>query len=677
MTEWTDKPERQRENKSFLGSLRRCIGSWLLPMAGLFSLLWFLIRVIPKPSRAAYPCQRAAFPLASAFVIWLMQLSVIAIVVKKAHSLLRYRRNLGLLFCSVIAAVAVVYTVHSVAGDGSWYTPSEAPLSPVGTPQGIHPGRVAWNYNPNATDWNGITGNWYEHIDQIQVERMLSGVLTGLTGADGDADAWDQLFRYFNQTRGKGNVAYQAGEKIAIKLNLNGSPYRQITAPQVVLALTRQLVNTVGIDDSQITYYDTTRDIPDVIYNLCKAEFPDLHFADMYGGNGRELVQKDWSNVVVWSDDLVSPTEIGKSGYPTYLPTCITQADYIINLANLKGHSLTGVTGCAKNNFGSFMCDPPAGDPGAAASIPKSAGLHPYIAVHDFGTMGTSWGFEKRSMGTYNPLVDLMGHADLGGKTLLYLVDGLYGMQDQSVTLSMSSKWQGKPFCDDDGWSSSLFASQDPVAIDSVLLDFLRAEPTIQEYAGVMDSGDTIDNYLYEAAQADNPPSGTFYDPENDTVPMASLGVHEHWNNAVDRQYSGNFNPGSGIELIQHIGFPDLDDDGLPDAWELQYCGGTTSGDPAALCANQTDTLLSAFIAGLDPNDPAASFKISGFDVSGSLTWNGVSGRVYSVYCSTNLVEDFELLQGGIHWTNSSYTDTQHTNEPSVMYKLQVGLFNY
>jgi len=38
---------------------------------GLSALAWFLIRVIPKPSRASYPCQRAAFPIASAFVIWL------------------------------------------------------------------------------------------------------------------------------------------------------------------------------------------------------------------------------------------------------------------------------------------------------------------------------------------------------------------------------------------------------------------------------------------------------------------------------------------------------------------------------------------------------------------------------------------------------------------------------
>lgn len=41
---------------------------------GFLALCWFLIRVIPKPTRAAYPCQRAAFPIASAFVIWLISL---------------------------------------------------------------------------------------------------------------------------------------------------------------------------------------------------------------------------------------------------------------------------------------------------------------------------------------------------------------------------------------------------------------------------------------------------------------------------------------------------------------------------------------------------------------------------------------------------------------------------
>ena len=31
---------------------------------------------------------------------------------------------------------------------------------------------------------------------------------------------------------------------------------------------------------------------------------------------------------------------------------------------------------------------------------------------------------------------------------------------------------------------------------------------------------------------------------------MTSLGVHEHWNNPTDKQYSRNLGTGEGIELV-------------------------------------------------------------------------------------------------------------------------------
>ena len=48
---------------------------WLFPVTGVVALIWFLIRVIPKPSRATYPCQRMAAPLAAGFVAWLVGLT--------------------------------------------------------------------------------------------------------------------------------------------------------------------------------------------------------------------------------------------------------------------------------------------------------------------------------------------------------------------------------------------------------------------------------------------------------------------------------------------------------------------------------------------------------------------------------------------------------------------------
>ena len=72
------------------------------------------------------------------------------------------------------------------------------------------------------------------------------------------------------------------------------------------------------------------------------------------------------------------------------------------------------------------------------------------------------------------------------------------------------------------------------VAIDSVGFDFLTSEcPDLPDIANA-------DNYLSEAALANDPPSKTFYDPERDGIPCRSLGVHEHWNNGTDKKYSRN-----------------------------------------------------------------------------------------------------------------------------------------
>jgi hypothetical protein len=139
-------------------------------------------------------------------------------------------------------------------------------------------------------------------------------------------------------------------------------------------------------------------------------------------------------------------------------------------------------------------------------------------------------------MGSYNALVDLIGHRHLGGKTMLYMLDGLYTAEHNESNVF---KWASLG----DRWASSLMMSQDPVAIDSVGLDALRSEPRAIEVRG------HADNYMHEASQAAKPPSGTVYNPDKSGV-LASLGVHEHWNNSTDKKYSRNLGRKQGIELI-------------------------------------------------------------------------------------------------------------------------------
>ena len=61
---------------------------------GILSTVWFLFRVLPKPSRATYPCMRAAAPFMSGFVIYLLSLASTVMVFKKARTFLYQTRYL-------------------------------------------------------------------------------------------------------------------------------------------------------------------------------------------------------------------------------------------------------------------------------------------------------------------------------------------------------------------------------------------------------------------------------------------------------------------------------------------------------------------------------------------------------------------------------------------------------
>lgn len=77
------------------------------------------------------------------------------------------------------------------------FTPSEGLNNPIGEGKGIHPGRVVWMRDANATSWDGKTGYWWDdaNTDQRVVNNMVSRTLLELTGQRNEKQAWDALFR--------------------------------------------------------------------------------------------------------------------------------------------------------------------------------------------------------------------------------------------------------------------------------------------------------------------------------------------------------------------------------------------------------------------------------------------------------------------------------------------------
>jgi hypothetical protein len=518
--------------------------------AGLLSLIWFLVRVIPKPSRAAYPCQRAAAPLASGFVVWLLSVVAAMAAWRRGREFSRRSRHVLAWGCVCLAAVAAIVAVVSLPKPSLQAGPTEI-HGPIGSGQGIHPGRVVWVHAPEATDWSGYRSTepwwWTNHTDLAVVEAMMSQAVRSVAGEESDATAWAAIFEHFNAVQGNGRRGYEPGEKIAIKINMttcNGAdpakyekPSSLVNAidnsPQMLLALLRQLVYVAGVAPGDISLGDPTGLFPNYMWNALHPEFPEVQYFDTIGGQGR--VRTEFSSTpFYWSTAAAAGKRADR------VPMPFARADYLINFAVLKGHS-SGITVCGKNHYGSLLRTP-------VGSV-RGVSYPDYYSLH-LSLPNAEW---SPGMGHYRATVDLMGHRELGGKTLLYLVDGLFGGYYWEAH---PYPWKSAPFGDGTtgDWPSSLLASQDPVAIDSVAYDFLMAEWPDVVSGGVNAPGSLqggAEDYLHEAALADDPPSGTVYDPEQDGVRLGSLGVHEHWNNAVEKLYSRDRGLDEGIELVR------------------------------------------------------------------------------------------------------------------------------
>jgi len=548
---------------------RRAADSWRrsIPIcAGAAALVWFLLRVLPKPSRASYPCQRAAFPMASAFVIWLVGAVSIRSLIGRFGSLFARHRTAAAL--GMVSALAVaVWTLGSFVSQGVADTQTKVtdfnfvparPNAPVGVARGINPGRVVWARDPRATRWAGHlkqnSDQWWldQNTDQAAVDAMLAATLTKLTGTATCEQAWQALFEYYNnRSRQLAKRGYRPGELVAVKINMNNATASAKTdnfidtSPQMVLAMVRQLVNQAHVRPQDILVYDAKRYM--MPYTLTKvwSEFKDVRFLQqeppkpdqpkhpVYGDYSR-LEGPQWVDGVSYSKGVYNDAKL--------IPKQVFDATYLVNLALLKAHSYpyndldggdngqTALTMTGKNHFGSIKGTPE---------------LHAAINTDQGGVKNA-----------YSPMVDLAASPNLGAKTVLFVLDGLY----------CGRKWQSYPQhfpnfpfnnraipYESPEWPSSVLASMDGVALDSVGLDLLLAQtrnnndelgrPRILIRANA-------DDYLFEMAQPGNPPSGTVYKQAGKVV--ASLGVHERWENDATMRYSRNIDPvnGQGIELV-------------------------------------------------------------------------------------------------------------------------------
>ena len=531
---------------------RRYLKSTLPLILGILAFLWFLIRVIPKPQRATYPCMKVAYPLMSGLIIWLIGVTGISASLKLFFRNIKGRKYIFALGSIILLLVfSVFYLLHHstplFAAKGQT-VPVHISNDPFGIPQGIIPGRVVWSWNPDATNencTNDIAKNdgyfLAKNNNQEVIDKMLTGSILAISDKKDQKEAWDAIFRYFNKQKGRGDNGYKSTETIFIKINQGcanwstnsnltrkkGSLGYSETSPQIIIAVLKQLVNVFGVPQNKIIIADPLSHIYNDNYELLHSVFPDVIYGDRTReaeALGRTFLAPEIKPVIFYSDKGT----VLKGG-PDCIYTDMQKADYMINIAALKAHACAGITLMAKNHFGSNT---------------RSSANHLHA-----GLIGERNDLPYRlDYGMYRVQVDLMGSKYLGRNTVLNIVDGLWGGPEATVA---PVKWQMEPFNND--WPNSVFVSLDQVALESVCFDFLRSESMVglPDWKNRPNFAQGVDDYLHQAASSKNWPEGIIYDPDNSGTPIPSLGVHEHWNNPVDKKYSRDLGRAEGIELVK------------------------------------------------------------------------------------------------------------------------------
>jgi len=536
---------------------------------GISSTIWFLIRVIPKPSRATYPCMQVAAPIMSGFVIYLLSLAGLTFALRRAR---RNILNLKYIKTGIFTFIALISLgVEIYFGSQDSYSrslsaatgPDDGPNQPIGKPTGNFPGRVVWIWNPEATNENCKNNfadkDWYfkpENTNQQLVSEMIIKSVKRLSGKSSVAESWDLFFRNLNIKKYNKDKGYTRGEKIFIKINQGTSRWlltqedknngyyfpdtlsqktgeeRRRTSmvpteanPYTVLEILRQLINECGVDQSNISIGDPMTDIYGHNYDVWHKAFPDVVYIDKFSPmHGRTMIYPTEKELLFYSD----------KSQKDKLYNVVERADYLVNMANLKPHVSAGISLTAKNHFGS-QASPTAGHLHYSLMVPR-------------GGIASNGGYKK-----YRVLVDLMGSKYLGQNTVLFLVDGLFGGGASETKPPV--KYFMAPFSND--WCNSIFLSLDQVALESVCYDFLRTEWNgINKHDLANNSPEFspnyngVDDYLHQAADPANWPDGIKYDPDGTNNFLKSLGIHEHWNNSIKKQYSRNLGLNKGIELI-------------------------------------------------------------------------------------------------------------------------------
>ena len=232
-------------------------------------------------------------------------------------------------------------------------------------------------------------------------------------------------------------------------------------SPQLIRALLDQLVNVVGVAQSDITIGDSTGLWVNELYTMLQPTFPNVSYMDARGSLGRTKVTRS-TVPLYWS--APSGETAGKS--QDYLLQAVVDAKYLINFSILKSHERNGITVAAKNHFGSL-----SGGNGDYVRKPTTANYYNIHLRLPLETDAAAW--PQRAQ--HGP-VSAAGGSERPRRAWAARRCFTWWMPSTAARAGPACRRSGRwrPF--NNNWPASLFLSMDEVAIDSVGFDFLSQQ---------------------------------------------------------------------------------------------------------------------------------------------------------------------------------------------------------
>jgi uncharacterized protein (DUF362 family) len=313
-----------------------------LTLVGFIALIWFLIRVIPKPQRASYPCQKAAFPLASAFVIWVSGTLLSKRLFKKAGETIKDHHLPKAILLTVAAVFIFFASVFIIQMHDSVVS-------------AIDQARV-WK---SASDLRNVETITTE--SQIIDPHAIVGIVRSskANATEIEMTEVDEMIRQAVKLAGGFDSLIHEGDTVVLKPNVISSKIQNGSVPfpdsangiatdyrviQVVVNMVREKNATGKIFMVEGSGYGYTRANMNAIgYNKIKGLDAIICLDDT------TVAWYNYSSPYIVKRSLPAGKNLYSSTNQYYLNKIYYNAQVLISLPCLKTHFLTGVTGSIKN----------------------------------------------------------------------------------------------------------------------------------------------------------------------------------------------------------------------------------------------------------------------------------------------------------------------------------------